>query len=145
MSISTTETAKPENPTPLDKLAEELNQVFPPGGEEGAPAAAPAELLDEGTMRMFLAVPFDYIAARKGPHWKLSPEELAALLPVACKVSNKYAPAILARWADELALAAILGVILFKRVNLDGEKAAAEKIEPASPGAGAPVESTAGL
>jgi hypothetical protein len=41
-----------------------------------------------------------------------------------------------ARWADELALAAILGIILMKRVNLDSEKAAEKKPEepPAVPG-----------
>ena len=126
-------------PTPLDTLDRELETAFPPGGAPAAaaPEPSPAELLDEATMKMFLAVPFDFIAARKGEHWKLSPEESAALVPLACKVANKYAPAMLARWADELALAAIAGMILLKRVNHDAEKAKAEKKEtPAAPGGG---------
>ena len=131
----------PPAPPPPDTLDADL-QAFdagelpggdpaaPPAGVEGAPAG---DLLDEATIRMFLQVPFDFIAARKGEHWKLSPEELAALAPVAVKVSNKYAPELMKRWADELALSVILGMIFLKRVNLDTKKAAKETASPPIP------------
>lgn len=137
MSTSNPE-PKPEQPSPLDKLAGEIDQAFPPGGDPaappaGAPEGAPAggELLDEATIRTYLQVPFDFIAARKGAHWKLTEGELAASVPLLTKVSNKHAPEFLKRWGDEIALAITLGMIFLKRVNIDSEKAEKEKpIEP---------------
>ena len=125
-------------PDPLDTLAGEIAEAFPVGDAgtaaptEGAEPVA-ADLLDESTIRMFLQVPFDFIAARKGAHWKLSPQELDAAVPLAVKVSNKHAPEILKRWGDEIALGVVLGMIFLKRVNLDTEKAAQEKRESSPP------------
>ncbi len=124
-------------PDPIDTLAGELAEAFPPGGDPAAPSAAteraPAgELLDEATVRMFLQVPFDFIAARKGAHWKLTAEELAVAVPLTVKVSNKYAPELLKRWADEIALAVVLGMIFLKRVNLDSQEASNKAHEKAA-------------
>jgi len=121
-------------PSPLDALQGELDEAFPVGdagaaaAAEGEPAAG-GELLDEATVKMFLQVPFDFIASRKGAHWKLSEQELAAAVPLTVKVSNKYAPEIMKRWADEIALSVVLGMIFLKRVNLDTEKTSEKKPE----------------
>lgn len=115
---------------PIDKLDDELAAMETETATAEAVAPDPTiapELLDEATLRLILSMPFDFIAARKGEHWKLSPEELAAVAPLAAKVANKYAPAILARWADEIALVSVFGIILIKRVNVDNAKSAEEK------------------
>ena len=121
---------------PLEVLEAEAAAAFPEGVTKEASAAPPGVtpeegLLDPATIEMLLAMPFDYIAARKGDHWKLSPEEKAALVPVATRVANKYSPALLAQWADEAALAVVLLVVIVKRTRMDHEleakKAAEEK------------------
>lgn len=118
---------------PLEVLEAEAAAAFPPGRPpDGAPdGGVPEEdaLLDPATVELLLGMPFDFIAARNGPHWKLSPEERAALVPVATRVANKYSPALLARWADEVALGAVLLVVLFKRVQTDNELKAKKEAE----------------
>jgi hypothetical protein len=127
-------------PDPLFQIAEDAERAFPPGAAEtgaaGEPGAAIADagVLDSATVELLLSMPFDFIAARNGEHWKLTPAERAALVPVATRVANKYSPALLAKWADEAALATVLVVIIFQRVQVDNElkakKAEAAKAAP---------------
>jgi hypothetical protein len=133
-----------EKKDPLFQIAEDAEKAFPSGApEEGAagePGAAIAGegILDSATVELLLSMPFDFIAARNGAHWKLTPAERAALVPVATRVANKYSPALLAKWADEAALATVLIVILFQRVQVDNELKAkkAEAAKAAPPAAG---------
>lgn len=124
-----------EQPKAPDTLEHEIREEFPPRVDPApGPVPEPApDLLDPATVEMLLAIPFDYIAARKGDHWKLSPEEKAALSPVTAKVLNKYAPTILSRWADEVALATVLSLVVIKRTNIDKEIFKA-KLEPGKGG-----------
>lgn len=117
---------KPQSP--LDALEPEIEQGFPPGEPSGEPPGGEqaGEPIDPETIKMVLSIPFDYIAARKGPHWKLSPEEKAALTPLATKVANKHGPAILVRWGDEIALGVMLYIVVSKRVTKDRELAESE-------------------
>ena len=130
----------PAQDDPLLQIAREADEVLSPGasepgapGEPGAPIAD-AGVLDGATVELLLSMPFDFIAARNGAHWKLTPAERAALVPVATRVANKYSPALLAKWADEAALATVLVVILYQRVQVDNElkakKAEAAKAAP---------------
>jgi hypothetical protein len=120
---------------PLVILERKAEEAFPPEGvtpeaSAAGPGVTPQDgLLDPATMELLVAMPFDYIAARNGPHWKLTPEEKAALIPVATRVANKYSPALLAKWADEAALAAVLLMVLFKRVQVDNELKAKREAE----------------
>ena len=115
----------PARTDPLFKIAEEAESAFPGvsagDGEAAEPGVAIADtgVLDGATVELLLSMPFDFIAARNGDHWKLTPAEKAALVPVATRVANKYSPALLAKWADEAALATVLVVILYKRLQVD--------------------------
>lgn len=131
----------PARTDPLFQIAEDAERAFPAGGvEPGGAAAEPGAaiagegILDPATIELLLSMPFDFIAARNGDHWKLTPAEKAALVPVATRVANKYSPALLAKWADEAALATVLIVILYQRVQVDdaikAKKAEAEKAAP---------------
>ena len=125
---------------PLLNIAREAEEAFPVGAPEGGAPAEPgaaiadAGVLDGATVELLLSMPFDFIAARNGAHWKLTPAEKAALVPVATRVANKYSPALLAKWADEAALGTVLVVILYQRVQVDNElkakKAAEAKAAP---------------
>jgi hypothetical protein len=130
----------PARTDPLFQIAEDAEKAFPEGTPEDGAAAEPgaaiadAGVLDGATVELLLSMPFDFIAARNGAHWKLTPAERAALVPVATRVANKYSPALLAKWADEAALATVLVVILYQRVQVDNElkakKAEAAKAAP---------------
>jgi hypothetical protein len=117
----------------LEQDAREVEDTFQgvtPEASAAGPGVTPQDgLLDPATVELLVAMPFDYIAARNGPHWKLTPEEKAALVPVATRVANKYSPALLAKWADEAALAAVLLMVLFKRVQVDNELKAKREAE----------------
>jgi hypothetical protein len=129
---------------PLLTIARDADEVFPGGPTEDGSAAEPGAaiagdgVLDSATVELLLSMPFDLIAARNGAHWKLSPAERAALVPVATRVANKYSPALLAKWADEAALATVLVVILYQRVQVDDAIKAkkAEDAKAAPPAAG---------
>ena len=130
---------------PLLQIAREADEIFPGssaegGGAPGEPGApiADAGVLDSATVELLLSMPFDFIAARNGAHWKLTPAERAALVPVATRVANKYSPALLAKWADEAALGTVLVVILYQRVQVDDAIKAknAEAAKAAPPAAG---------
>lgn len=105
-------------------------QALPEGGAEipEGDELPGSGLIDAGTIGMILALPFDFMAARQGEHWRLSADEKKMIAPVAARVANKWVPAALAKFTDEIALISVLVMIVGKRARIDAEKA-----KPAAP------------
>lgn len=88
------------------------------------------EILDPQTMQMILEFPFNYLANRRGEHWKLTKGESEQLGALTNRVAVKYSPEWLSAFGDEIALATLLGLVLLPRMQIDSlEREKAEQLE----------------
>jgi len=87
--------------------------------------------LDPRVFGPLVAFPFDYVAARRGDHWKLAPEERTMLADLTASVASKYMGTLAARYGAELALATAIVTIVGARIMLDAQaQKAIESTEP---------------
>lgn len=84
-------------------------------------------LFDDEFMGAIIEQPFDFLAKRYGEQWKLSVEEKKKLGVLCNKVSSKYLPLWIERFADEIALLLTMGTIVYPRYLMT--KAMLEKPE----------------
>lgn len=84
-------------------------------------------LFDDEFMGAIIEQPFDFLAKRYGEQWKLSIEEKKKLGVLCNKVSSKYLPLWIERFADEIALLLTMGTIVYPRYLMT--KAMLEKPE----------------
>jgi hypothetical protein len=84
-------------------------------------------LFDDEFMGAIIEQPFDFLAKRYGEQWKLSIEEKKKLGVLCNKVSSKYLPLWLERFADEIALLLTIGTVVYPRYLMT--KAMLEKPE----------------
>jgi hypothetical protein len=78
-------------------------------------------LFDDEFIGSIIELPFDYLAKRQGEHWKLSPEEKKKLAVLSNKISSKYLPLWLERYADEVSLILTVGTIVYPRYLMTQE------------------------
>lgn len=119
------------------RIAEVLKKAGLLGEQRRREEAKKATLLfDEELIGSFIELPFDYFAKRYGDFWKLSSDEKKKLTILTNKVSSKYLPLWLERFADEVALIATFSMVVYPRwlqtkKTIEEEK---EKGKPSGPG-----------
>lgn len=84
-------------------------------------------LFDDEFVGSVIEQPFDFLAKRYGEQWRLSLEEKKKLGVLCNKVSSKYLPLWLERFADEIALLLTIGTVVYPRYLMT--KAMLEKLE----------------
>ncbi len=77
-----------------------------------------------------LSLPFDFVAARRGDHWKLSDTERDQFGLAVSRVLVKWLPGLLLRFKDEAALVIVTAMIFVKRVREDQRLASEREREP---------------
>jgi len=87
---------------------------------------APIDTISPEMVGEILSFGFEYIADRRGEHWKLSIPEKDRLAILSSRVANKYLPEWIARFGDEIALSTMLGLCIFARFRIDAEIAKAQ-------------------
>ncbi len=75
-------------------------------------------LFDDEFIGSIIEQPFDFLARRYGELWKLTPEEKKKLAVLSNKVSSKYLPLWIERFADEIALLLTIGTVVYPRYLL---------------------------
>ena len=77
----------------------------------------PSFEIDKTLLKPFINFPFDYFAKRYGNHWSLTKEEEETLIDLTAKVTSKWLPTWLEKFADEIALAFYVFIIVLPRVE----------------------------
>jgi len=80
-------------------------------------SAPPPFSIDKSLLKPFVNFPFDYLAKRYGTHWTLTKEEEETLIELSAKVTSKWLPTWLEKFADEIALAFYVFIIVFPRIE----------------------------
>lgn len=87
-------------------------------------------LFDPEFIGSIIELPFDYLAKRFGEFWKLSTDEKSKLTVLSNKLSSKYIPLWVERFADEIAFLSTLGIIIYPRYLMTKEIIEKAKLEP---------------
>ena len=101
-------------------------------GEVGGPVLEPEsvgvlfDLLAQGEALLFSAV-YKVPHAQVLPLLIFSPQEKALVVPPAMRLADKYGKEILAKWGDELTLAALVGMISLQKLRAVSLLAKSEK------------------
>jgi len=77
--------------------------------------------LDEKMLGMLVEIPFNHLAAQKGEHWKLKPDESVLIGSALKQVADKYAPNIANEYGVEINLVLVLGAVLIPRMMTEAE------------------------
>jgi hypothetical protein len=120
-------------------VTESSNEIPPIKKARGRPRRAKVETdtaqADPATIdaispelvEQLLSFGFDYIAERRGEHWKLTEQENKQISLLSSRVANKYLPEWLAKFGDEIALSTLLGFCLLSRLRIDSQIALERK------------------
>lgn len=110
-SVGSSTESNPE----LDALREEAAQTAGEG-KEATPRAEPRATagfpVDDALIGRVWALIFDKVSFSAGSHWKLSSEEETQLGAMTKPVLEKYMPAVMSRYGEELCLAASVAMIV---------------------------------
>ena len=87
--------------------------------DKPASKSVPVEIIPTETLVEIIALPFDLYSKRAGDHWKLEKAEKDQIGRLANKVLSKHSPEWLQAWADEMALAGVLGMVIVGRMMID--------------------------
>ena len=90
-----------------------------PAGSKGKKRTEPPPEMSPESLAPLVSFPFDYLAGRRGPHWKLQPEEKRTLADLCNKVLVKYAGTVAEQYGAEIALTVFAGFIVASRVMAD--------------------------
>lgn len=99
-----------------------------PKGSRNREAEAPPDAFNGKALEGLIAFPFDYFAARRGEHWKLTDLEREALANATAAVANKYGESF-GKYAPEISLVMIATGIVLTRLQGDAVIAEAQARE----------------
>lgn len=110
-------------------LQGDLDAAFPPAGGAPSPGSEepPAELPQLFTperVQALIKLPFGIIAKRRGAHWALDDREASEIANVLARVLDRWAPAVMAKYQDEVVLVGLLGMAIASRAAMDEDAAA---------------------
>jgi len=98
------------------RIAEVLKKAHLLGDQRRREEAKKVALLfDEDLIGSFIEIPFDFFAKRYGDFWKLTQDEKKKLTLLTNKVSSKWLPLWLERFADEAALILTFSMVVYPR------------------------------
>jgi len=97
-----------------EKATEEVEAIQKRKGEIQSRAKASAPFVAE-----LVAWPFDIVAARRGPFWKLGDDEKQRLAYCIAMVMEKWLPDFMLKYEEEIALGAVLTGVVIGRVRVD--------------------------
>lgn len=108
---------EPEQRAGLESMLGDYNAGAAVADKPGEPAGEPAGMSSAELCAVMLSVGFGFLAARRGDHWALSPDESEQLGAATGAVLDKYVPDLEA--GPEWALIGVSMMVVLPRIMMD--------------------------
>ena len=104
-----------------DSSTQKRKRGRPPGSKNktGGSISTTNNILPEPLVKTILNAPYNYMANKRGEHWRLTEEELTNMVPVHMSLANEYLPEHFKKHANLAAALALHGMIIWGRIEIE--------------------------